>query len=76
MTDYQRRVRLTLTAAEAEALGMAISEVMAGELDETTGWSSREVAGLQRACSKLYFAIGVAARRNAEKAATKAAKDV
>lgn len=73
MTDYQRRVLLALTAVEADALNTACED-MKGNIHN--GWDvpAGEVAALGRAHDKLHAAQAVAARRNAEKAAAKAAR--
>lgn len=67
MTDYERRVRLTLTAAEASALSVAITD------SQNHGWEvpAREAAALERARVKLVVAQVAASKRNAEKAAKK-----
>lgn len=69
MADYQRRVRLTLTEAEADALDTAIVD------SQNHAWEvpAREVAALERARVKLDTARQVASARNAEKAARKLA---
>jgi len=71
MTDYQRRVRLTLTAAEADALAVAITDSQAHPWEVP----AREAAALERARVALDRARVLADRRNAEKVAAKAAKE-
>lgn len=70
MADYERRVILALTRAEADALDVAIQD-MQGNI--ANGWDvpAREVAALLRAKGKLVAAQSRAERRNAEKATAK-----
>ena len=65
MSIYQRRVRLTLTAAEADALEAAITDA------QNHPWEvpAREAAALERTRIKLSTAVSLAAARNAVKAA-------
>jgi hypothetical protein len=73
MTDYQRRVRLTLTEVEARAIANAIALAAAGELEASSGWDQQAIPALTRAEAKLAAGRALAKRRNAEKAESKRA---
>lgn len=73
MTDYQPRVRLTLTQAEAGAAMVMFTSAEAGDLDELMNGDLRRSAAALRALDKLRAAIAAAEKRTADKADRKRA---
>ena len=67
MSAYERRVRLTLTKAEADILATAINIGLTEMYDQDAVFSGRDIAALQRADAKLTEARAIAAQRNAAK---------
>jgi hypothetical protein len=70
MTDYQPRVRLTLTQAEADAALSMLTSAEAGDLLDLLG-DGRRVAAGKRALDRMRASITAAQDRTAAKAARK-----
>lgn len=70
MADYQRRVRLTLTRAEAKAVADAVTISRVGR--GAPFFEAAQANALERAEAKLLDAITSADVRNAEKRQAKA----